>query len=73
MHARTQILLIALSLVAIPALSQVAPSATGGGESTEDDSQMMTPPPVSGMPYDSGAGADSDRLPARVARGKCRL
>ena len=59
MYQRTQILLVSLFLFAIPAVSQVAPSAYGGGESTEDDSQMMTPPPVSGMPYASGAGADA--------------
>ncbi len=53
MHAKAQILLLALLVFAIPAWSQVEPSASGGGESSEDDTQMMTPPPVSGMPYAS--------------------
>jgi len=59
MHLRTQILLVSLFLFALPASSQVEPSATGGGTSTGDDTQMMTPPPVSGMPYAGGAEADA--------------
>ena len=59
MNVRAQILLVALFLFALPALSQVEPSATGGGTSTGDDTEMMTPPPVSGMPYAGGAGADA--------------
>ena len=59
MHLRAQILLVALFLFALPASSQVEPSATGGGTSTGDDTQMMTPPPVSGMPYAGGAEADA--------------
>jgi len=45
--------------MAVPALSQVEPSATGGNPLTEDDTKMMTPPPVSGMLYPSTAGADA--------------
>jgi hypothetical protein len=48
---------IALTL-AIPALAQVEPSATGGGGGSLDEGQMMTPPPVSGMAYASGAGSE---------------
>lgn len=42
----------------IPALAQVEPSATGGAGGSLDESQMMTPPPVSGMAYASGAGSE---------------
>jgi len=59
MHLRTQILLVSLFLFALPVFSQVEPSATGGGQSSGDDSDMMTPPPVSGMPYAGGAEADA--------------
>src|ERR1700733_13451537 len=48
---------IALS-VAIPALAQVEPSATGGPGGSQDEGQMMTPPPVSGLSYASGAGSE---------------
>lgn len=42
--------------VAIPALAQVEPSATGDTGGSLDESEMMTPPPVSGMSYANGAG-----------------
>jgi len=58
MFAKTYLSLLFASLVAVPALSQVEPSATGGGSATQDDTDMMTPPPVSDMPYASEAGAD---------------
>ena len=38
--------------------SQVAPTAEGG-PTTDDDAPMMTPPPVGGMPFVSGANADT--------------
>jgi hypothetical protein len=59
MFAKTYLSLLFASLVAVPALSQVEPSATGGAGATQDDTQMMTPPPVSGMPYPGEAGADT--------------
>lgn len=43
---------------AIPALAQVEPSATGDSGGSLDESEMMTPPPVSGMSYASGAGSE---------------
>ncbi|MGB6744511.1 MAG: hypothetical protein WBE38_12775, partial [Terracidiphilus sp.] len=48
--------LILAFVVAVPALSQVAPEATGGGG---DDSQMMTPPPVSNQSYPTAVGAET--------------
>lgn len=42
----------------IPIFAQVEPSATGSDEGALDESQMMTPPPVSGMAYPSGALSD---------------
>ena len=59
MLARTYLPLLFALLVPLSALSQVEPSATGGSGGSSDDSEMMTPPPVSGMPYDAGAGADT--------------
>jgi hypothetical protein len=44
--------------IAIPVLAQVEPSATGDSGGSSDESQMMTPPPVSGMSYASGAGSE---------------
>ncbi|HEY1805432.1 MAG TPA: hypothetical protein VGG45_13235 [Terracidiphilus sp.] len=43
---------------ATPMLAQVEPSATGTDEGSLDESQMMTPPPVSGIAYPSGAASD---------------
>jgi hypothetical protein len=43
---------------AIPALAQVEPSATGDSGGSLNESEMMTPPPVSGMSYASGAGSE---------------
>ncbi len=59
MFARICLSLLFASLVAVPALSQVEPGATGGATTTPDDTDMLTPPPVSGMPYASEAGADA--------------
>lgn len=51
--------IFAVTLVGkIPMLAQVEPSATGGDEGSLDENQMMTPPPVSGMAYPSGALSD---------------
>ena len=43
--------------VSASAHGQVAPTAEGGP--TPDDTSMMTPPPVGGMPFTSGANADT--------------
>ncbi|MGB7264008.1 MAG: hypothetical protein WBC92_00745, partial [Terracidiphilus sp.] len=59
MFARIYLPLLLATFVAVPVLSQVEPSATGGSGGTSDDTEMMTPPPVSGMPYAGGAGADA--------------
>lgn len=59
MYARSGILILLAAFLAVPALSQVQPDATGGGNATpEDDAQMMTPPPVSGIPYPNVGQAD---------------
>lgn len=57
MFARVIVLLVLAA--AIPAWSQVEPSATGGTTPTPDDTQMMTPPPVSGMPYPNFTGTET--------------
>jgi hypothetical protein len=49
--------LLIACFAALPAWSQVEPSASGG-PAPEDDSRMMIPPLVSGIPYVSIAGAD---------------
>lgn len=49
-------LLILGLAAAVPALSQVAPEASGG---TSDDSQMQTPPPVSNQSYPTEVGAEA--------------
>ena len=59
MLARTYLPLLLVLSIPMSALSQVEPSATGGSGGTSDDTEMMTPPPVSGMPYAAGAGADT--------------
>jgi hypothetical protein len=46
-------------LAAIPAWSQVEPSATGPPQGTEEDTQMMIPPPVSGESYPNVTGAET--------------
>jgi hypothetical protein len=55
-------------LMARPALAQVAPSAEGGA-TQQDDTEMMTPPPVSGMPYPQFTADDTQTndLDASVA------
>lgn len=59
MLARAHLILFLLIFAAMPALSQVEPSASGGATTTEDDTQMMTPPPVSGIPYPDTSGAET--------------
>jgi hypothetical protein len=51
-----------------PILAQVEPSATGNGGGTPDEGEMMTPPPVSGMPYANTASSEerSNYLSANV-------
>lgn len=44
-------------LAALPAWSQVMPSATGG--TPADESQMQTPPSVSGEPFPTGTGSET--------------
>lgn len=56
MLARTYLLLLVF-LLAVPAWSQVEPEAEGG-QTPAEDTQMMTPPPVSGMPYVNTAGSE---------------
>ena len=46
-------------IVAIPAISQVEPSATGGDTPTLNSAQMLTPPPVSGLQYPTTSGAET--------------
>lgn len=67
MPTKVQLFLFLAALVALPAVAQVEPSATGGS-ATEDDSQMMTPPPVSGMPYANSSSSEerSNYLSASV-------
>jgi hypothetical protein len=48
---------LALS-AALPAWSQVAPSAAGGSNPGDDDARMMTPPPVSGQGYPNVVGSE---------------
>ena len=45
-------------VVTIPALAQVEASAIGSTGSSLDESEMMTPPPVSGVPYANTASSD---------------
>ncbi len=62
MFSRAEVVRVLLGFVAIcvtvPVFAQVEPSATGGAGGALDESEMMTPPPVSGTPYASGAGSD---------------
>ncbi len=53
-----RVILFLLITTGVSAWSQVEPSATGGTALT-DDSQMMTPPPVSGLPYASTTGSET--------------
>lgn len=64
MLARHYLPLFLALFVPMSALSQVEPSATGGSSASGDDTDMMTPPPVSGMPYSSefGSGGRSNYL-----------
>lgn len=68
MFAKACLLLLLAGFIAAPAVSQVEPGATGGATQSPDDSQMMTPPPVSGVPYadTSVADARSNYLSASV-------
>lgn len=54
---RLALIVCAAFLVSIPAFAQVQPDATGGAI-PNNDTQMMTPPPVSGMPYASSPGSE---------------
>lgn len=51
--------LILLLLAALPVRSQVEPGATGGDIILDNDTQMLTPPPVSGVPYPNMATSDT--------------
>jgi hypothetical protein len=53
---RAWALLILGLAVAVPALSQVVPEASGG---SGDESQMQTPPPVSNQSYPTEVGAEA--------------
>jgi len=57
MIARIFLPLIFAPLVAMPAISQVEPEATGGDASTANGAPMLTPPPVSGLQYPTTSGA----------------
>jgi hypothetical protein len=59
MIARVCLSLLLAPLAAIPAMSQVEPSATGGDTATLNDARMLTPPPVSGMQYPTTSGAET--------------
>lgn len=59
MIARICLPLLLAPLVAIPAISQVEPSATGGDTPTLYSAQMMTPPPVSGLQYPTTSGPEA--------------
>lgn len=54
-----RICLLLISLIALPAFSQVAPSAAGGDSEVPAEDEMVTPPPVSGILYPSVAGLDA--------------
>ena len=58
-HSLFVVLMFVALILAIPALAQVEPSATGGPGGSLDESEMMTPPPVSGMPYANTAGSEA--------------
>src|ERR1700722_764896 len=51
--------LFVMLLMAVPVQAQVEPSATGDPGAALDDSEMMTPPPVSGMPYANTSGSEA--------------
>lgn len=59
MIARVCLPLILAPFVAIPAISQVEPSATGGDTPTLNEARMLTPPPVSGLQYPDVSGAET--------------
>lgn len=56
MHAHVYLCFAALAV--IPAWSQVAPSATGAENTSDDSAQMATPPAVSGEAYSTEVGAE---------------
>ena len=58
-HCSLVFLAFVASIVTLPVLAQVEPSATGNPGGGLDESQMMTPPPASGMPYASTSGSDA--------------
>jgi hypothetical protein len=45
-------------LAAVPAWTQVEPSATGGASVSDENAQMTTPPPVSGEAYSTTTGSE---------------
>ncbi|MGA2908259.1 MAG: hypothetical protein ABSE36_11195 [Terracidiphilus sp.] len=59
MIARICLPLLLVPFVAIPSLSQVEPSATGGDTPTLNSPQMLTPPPVSGLQYPTTSGEET--------------
>jgi hypothetical protein len=67
-HSLLVFLIFAALILTIPALAQVEPSATGNPGGSLDESEMMTPPPVSGLPYANTAGSEtrSNYLAANV-------
>ena len=55
----TRICLCLALLVAMPAWSQVVPSATDSADISTDDTYMRTPPPVSGEAYPTETGSET--------------
>jgi hypothetical protein len=51
--------LILACLSAIPVWAQVAPSATGNDNTTDDSTEMTTPPPVSSQSYPTEVGVEN--------------
>ncbi len=67
-HSLLVFLIFVALILTIPVLAQVEPSATGNPGGSLDESEMMTPPPVSGLPYANTAGSEtrSNYLAANV-------
>lgn len=55
----TRVCLSIALLVALPALSQVVPAATGDAPAADNDTPMRTPPPVSGEAYPTLTGSEA--------------
>ncbi len=58
-HSLLVFLIFVALILTIPALAQVEPSATGNPGGSLDESEMMTPPPVSGLPYANTTGSET--------------